>query len=135
MDQDNQKNLLLAIVLSVGVLLAWQMFYAGPKLKEDQERRQRIQQEQGQLKEQPGRDTLWRAEKEAPLTPTSPVTLVWDNGQGLVFRRTIAVDADYLFTVTDEVENTTGQSVALHPYSLISLHGMPKTEGYYILHE
>jgi len=30
-------------VLSVGVLLAWQMFYAGPKLKEDQERRQRVQ--------------------------------------------------------------------------------------------
>ena len=30
-DQDNQKNLLLAIVLSVGVLLAWQVFYAGPK--------------------------------------------------------------------------------------------------------
>ena len=36
MDQDNQKNLLLAIVLSVGVLLIWQVFYAGPKLKEDQ---------------------------------------------------------------------------------------------------
>jgi YidC/Oxa1 family membrane protein insertase len=53
-DQDNQKNLLLAIVLSVGVLLAWQVFYAGPKLKDDQERRQRIQQEQSQVKEQPG---------------------------------------------------------------------------------
>ena len=45
------------------------------------------------------------------LTPSSPVTLSWDNGQGLIFRRTIAVDADYLFTVTDEVENKTGQSV------------------------
>ena len=56
----------------------------------------------------PGRDTVWRAEKEAPLTPGSPVTLVWDNGQGLVFRRTIAVDADYLFTVTDQVQNNTG---------------------------
>ena len=54
MDQDNQKNLLVAIVLSVAVLLMWQMFYAGPKLKEDQERRQRIQQEQTQTKEQPG---------------------------------------------------------------------------------
>ena len=40
-DQDNQKNLLVAIVLSVAVLLGWQMFYAGPKLKEEQERRQR----------------------------------------------------------------------------------------------
>jgi len=45
-DQDQQKNLLLAIVLSVAVLLAWQMFYAGPKLKDEQERRQRAQQEQ-----------------------------------------------------------------------------------------
>src|SRR6187200_3091614 len=55
MDLDNQKNLLVAIVLSVAVLLMWQMFYAGPKLKEDQERRQRIQQEQQtQPKEQPG---------------------------------------------------------------------------------
>ena len=36
----------------------------------------------------PGRDTVWRVEKEAALTPASPVTLVWDNGQGLVFRRT-----------------------------------------------
>src|SRR5947207_10768373 len=61
-DQDNQKNLLLAIVLSVGVLLAWQVFYAGPKLKDDQERRQRIQQEQSQVKEQPG------SPKTAPVT-------------------------------------------------------------------
>ena len=51
-DQDNQKNLLLAIVLSVAVLLGWQLFYAGPKLKEEQERRQRIQQQQAQAKEQ-----------------------------------------------------------------------------------
>jgi YidC/Oxa1 family membrane protein insertase len=52
-DQDNQKNLLLAIVLSVAVLLAWQFFYAGPKLKEEQERQARIRQEQqGKTKEQ-----------------------------------------------------------------------------------
>src|SRR5690348_17700150 len=49
-DQDHQKNLLLAIVLSVAVLLAWQMFYAGPKLKDEQERRQRAQQEQTHTK-------------------------------------------------------------------------------------
>ena len=61
-DQDNQKNLLLAIVLSVVVLLVWQVFYAGPKLKEEQERRQRIQQEQSQPKEQPGAPTA------APVT-------------------------------------------------------------------
>ena len=51
-DQDNQKNLLLAIVLSVAVLLGWQFFYAGPKLKEEQERQARIRLEQQQAKEQ-----------------------------------------------------------------------------------
>src|SRR4029453_7322513 len=64
-DKDSQKNLLLAIVLSVGVLLFWQVFYAGPKLKEDQERRQRALQEQSQV--QPG------APNTAPIvTPGAP---------------------------------------------------------------
>src|SRR6476620_10304938 len=83
----------------------------------------------------PGRDTVWRAENDAPLTPGAPVTLVWDNGQGLVFRRTIAVDTDYLFTITDAVENKTGGEIALLPFALISRHGTPPTSGYYILHE
>jgi hypothetical protein len=48
MQDDNQKNLLLAIVLSVAVLLGWQMFYAGPKMKQEQERLQRQQQTQTQ---------------------------------------------------------------------------------------
>jgi hypothetical protein len=82
----------------------------------------------------PGRDTLWQAERQGPVTPSAPLTLMWENGQGLIFRRTIAVDADYLFTVVDEVENKTGAAVALHPFALISRHGMPKIEGFYILH-
>jgi YidC/Oxa1 family membrane protein insertase len=243
-DQENQKNLLLAIVLSVAVLLAWQFFYAGPRLKEEQDRQARARQEQAaKEKEQspqtapnagtpeaapgkpgavptqkspasaltreaalnasprvrietpsvtgsialkggriddvvlakyretvdpksanvvlfspsdsphpyyaeygwyagagvtlplPDRDTLWRAEKDGPLTPGSPVTLLWDNGKGLLFRRTISVDENYLFTVSDEVENKTDKAVTLHPYALISRHGMPKVEGYMILHE
>src|SRR5262249_55585150 len=70
-DQDSQKNLLIAIVLSVAVLLAWQMFYAGPRLKEQQERREHIQQEQTQAKAPPGADkavqgTLPPAAVQAP---------------------------------------------------------------------
>ena len=42
--QPDQKNLMLAIVLSMGVLLLWQYFYAAPKLKEEQERQKRAQQ-------------------------------------------------------------------------------------------
>ena len=239
-DQDHQKNLLLAIVLSVAVLLAWQMFYAGPKLKDEQERRQRVQQEQSLGKQpgaaptaapgeqaqvalpsaapaseahsreaalrssaqsrvridtpslrgsialqggriddlvlvkyretvspdspnvvlfspsgtpapyyaeygwaagagadqpMPGSDTVWRLEKGSVLTPSSPVTLAWDNGRGLVFRRHIAADDNYLLTVTDAVENRSGAEVTLNPYALISRHGLPQTQGFYILHE
>jgi YidC/Oxa1 family membrane protein insertase len=83
----------------------------------------------------PGNDTEWKVEKGGPLTPDAPVTLVWDNGQGLTFRRMIAVDRDYMFKITDSVENKTGQEVTLYPYALISRHGLPKTLGYYILHE
>ena len=43
-DPDQQRNLLLAVVLSMAVLLGWQLFYAGPKMKEEQARH-RAQQE------------------------------------------------------------------------------------------
>jgi YidC/Oxa1 family membrane protein insertase len=83
----------------------------------------------------PGPDTLWRQEGSGPLTVEHPVTLVYDNDQGLEFRRTIKVDDKYLFTVVDQVTNKGTGAVALYPYALISRHGMPETSGYYILHE
>jgi YidC/Oxa1 family membrane protein insertase len=243
-DQENQKNLLIAIVLSMAVLMAWQFFYVWPK--QEQERQARIRVEQTKAKEQPpapstpstpkteqatkpgvppsstpasaptrqaaldagprvgieapsykgsialkgGRiddlvlakyretvdpkspnvvlfspslspqahqpyyaeygwmagagvkqpmpdnTTLWSVEKGGPLTDKSPVTLAWNNGEGLLFRRTIAVDDGQLFTVTDEVENKSGSPVQLYPYALISRHGMPKLEGLWlVLHE
>jgi YidC/Oxa1 family membrane protein insertase len=82
----------------------------------------------------PSSDTVWTA--SAPtLTPQQPVTLNWDNGQGLTFRREIAVDANYMFTVKDSVENASGQTVTLFPYSYVRRHGTPVTAGFYILHE
>src|SRR5262245_16333272 len=35
---DNQNNLLIAVVLSMIVMLGWQFFYAGPQMKEQQEK-------------------------------------------------------------------------------------------------
>ncbi len=63
------------------------------------------------------------------------MTLAYDNGQGLEFRRTISVDDKYLFTVKEDVVNKSGNPVTLFPYGLISRHGTPETAGYYILHE
>jgi YidC/Oxa1 family membrane protein insertase len=242
-DPDQQKNLLLAVVLSMAVLLAWQLFYAGPKMKVEEQARQRAQQQQSQtakppataptagakapsavpegtvpgaapsplpaqtreeaLKDSPrlaietpslrgsialksgriddlmlvkyhetvdpksanvtlfsptnspqpyfaeygwvhqgdspqklpDRDTLWRAESNAPLTPANPVTLTWDNGQGLIFRRTISVDDDYMFKIVDAVENQWSAGVTLVPYARIHRYGTPHVQGYWIMHE
>jgi len=83
----------------------------------------------------PGPETVWRQEGAGALGVGRPVTLVYDNGAGLEFRRTISVDDKYLFTIRDEVVNRTDAPVTLFPYALISRHGTPKTLGYYILHE
>jgi YidC/Oxa1 family membrane protein insertase len=83
----------------------------------------------------PTADTLWRQEGSGALTVEHPVTLVYDNGEGLEFRRTIAVDNKYLFTLKDEVVNKGAAPVTLYPYALISRHGIPPTLGYYIMHE
>ena len=63
------------------------------------------------------------------------MTLTYDNGQGLVFHRKIAVDDRYMFTVTDSVENKSAQPVTLHPYAFVKRHGKPVSAGYSILHE
>ena len=83
----------------------------------------------------PDQNTMWQQEGSGALTPTSPVTLKYDNGDGLTFRRTIAIDDRYLFTIKDEVTNVGTAPVTLYPFALISRHGTPEVSGYYILHE
>src|SRR6202453_1502102 len=83
----------------------------------------------------PDQNTLWQQEGTGSLSPTSPVTLKYDNGDGLTFRRTIAIDDRYLFTIKDDVTNVGNAPVTLYPFALISRHGTPQVSGYYILHE
>jgi YidC/Oxa1 family membrane protein insertase len=83
----------------------------------------------------PNSETVWRQEGSGALAVGKPVTLVWDNGEGLEFRRTIAIDDKYMFTIKDEVVNKGTAPVTLYPYALIARHGVPQTLGYYILHE
>lgn len=82
----------------------------------------------------PNAETVWTADRQT-LTPSTPVTLSWDNGQGLVFRRTITVDDKFMFTVKSTVENRGSAPVTLQSYGLVSRHGKPTTLGYYVLHE
>ncbi|MDO6456540.1 membrane protein insertase YidC [Celeribacter halophilus] len=83
----------------------------------------------------PGANTLWSVEDGATLTPDTPVTLTWDNGNGLVFHRKIAIDENYLFTVTQSVENNTDTAARLFSYGVVARHGTPEVSKYFVLHE
>ena len=84
----------------------------------------------------PGRDTEWTRQGAGALSPGQEAVLTWDNGAGLEFRRTFTVDEDYMFTVRQEVTNTTDAPVRLAPYGLIARHGQPDDlRGFFIIHE
>ncbi|MGV3490842.1 MAG: membrane protein insertase YidC, partial [Devosia sp.] len=84
----------------------------------------------------PDANTVWSVEGDnAALTVATPVVLRWDNGAGLVFRRTITVDDQYLFTVVQSVENTTAGDIALYPYSRIVRQGTPRVQNFFVQHE
>ncbi|MBN9599051.1 MAG: membrane protein insertase YidC [Afipia sp.] len=83
----------------------------------------------------PDQNTLWKQDGANALTPTTPVVLTYDNGEGLTFKRTISIDDKYLFTIKDDVSNVGTAAATLYPFGLISRHGAPHVSGYYILHE
>ncbi|KIC46684.1 insertase [Ruegeria sp. ANG-S4] len=89
----------------------------------------------------PGPNTLWSVEQGETLGVDSPITLVWDNGNGLTFRRTVSVDENYMFSVTQSVENASNASVAMAPYGILARHGIgedgdiPELKNFFILHE
>jgi YidC/Oxa1 family membrane protein insertase len=81
----------------------------------------------------PDDDTLWTANGE--LIDGRPLTLSWNNGEGLTFQLIFSVDDNYMFTVQQRVQNDAGAPAALYPWSRIRREYTPVTLGYYILHE
>ncbi|NVK17205.1 MAG: membrane protein insertase YidC [Methylocystaceae bacterium] len=82
----------------------------------------------------PSADTVWSTDSQT-LKAGGSVNLTWDNGEGLLFTRTISLDQDYVFTIDETVTNTSAEQVDLYPYGLVSRSGTPKTSGFFILHE
>jgi YidC/Oxa1 family membrane protein insertase len=82
----------------------------------------------------PGSDDVWKASANT-LTASTPVTLSWDNGAGLVFEIVVSIDDNYMFKVDQQVQNNSGAEVKLYPWARIRRDYTPQTAGYYILHE
>lgn len=82
----------------------------------------------------PDENTLWSV-KGNELTPQTPVTLEWNNGQGLKFIRKISLDENYMFSMEQAVENTGSQNITLYPYGLISRTKDESTAATRVVHE
>ncbi len=88
------------------------------------------------LEDVPGANTPWTVESGETLTTETPVTLRWESPTGLIFRRTIGVDENFMFQVTQSVENTGAGQVSLAPYGIIARRGEPEdSKNFFILHE
>jgi YidC/Oxa1 family membrane protein insertase len=83
----------------------------------------------------PNKDTQWQVIEGKELTPQTPVTLVWYNGQGLTFKYVISMDEHYLFNVQQSVENHSGHAVTLVPYGLLSKHATEEDMQRSIAHQ
>ncbi len=67
----------------------------------------------------PGATTLWTA-SGGTLTPETPVTLSWNNGQGQEFQIKIAVDKDYMFAVDQTVVNQAAAPISVRSNGYVS---------------
>ena len=83
----------------------------------------------------PDNNSIWQIRDGKKLTPTSPVTLEWNNREGIIFSKKIEVDNKYLFKITETIRNEKNKTVELFHYSQITKNTKPTTENFYILHE
>lgn len=68
----------------------------------------------------PTENTIWNIKGNKKLSPLTPIVLEYSNGQGLNFIRKISLDENYMFSVEQAVENTSGENVTLYPFAVIS---------------
>lgn len=82
----------------------------------------------------PDSKTIWTV-KGTELTPSTPLILEWNNGQGLKFIRKITVDENYMFKIDQAVENNTDNKITLYPYALIKRSINPDNVKGGVIHE
>ncbi len=82
----------------------------------------------------PDSDTIWQSQ-DTVLTQDKPITLFWDNNEGLKFYLTIAIDENYMFSVTRKIENYGQEASSVLPYGIISRTADAEHQTFAILHE
>jgi len=80
-------------------------------------------------------NTIWDVKGNNILTPNNPVTLEWDNLEGLIFIKKIELDEKFLFKITQSIKNNSNKAFQFYPYAQITRQGQPEGTQIYILHE
>ena len=83
----------------------------------------------------PNSKTVWEIDGNKKLTPTEPVTLFWQNKQGIKFEKIIEIDDKFLFTINQKITNNSDRIYNLYPYGQIIRNQAPDVTNFYILHE
>ncbi len=84
--------------------------------------------------ELPNASTIWKSNRST-ISPSQPAVLTWDNGNGIIFKKTISLDEEYMFNIEQTIINNTSEEIKIYPYGLINRTGLPKLSGLFILHE
>ena len=84
--------------------------------------------------ELPNSNTNWKVEGNNKLTPGNPVTLVWNNNQGISFKK-IKIDEKFLFSIDQIITNQSEKSYDFYAYGQIIRNKSPEVTNFYILHE
>ena len=82
----------------------------------------------------PNLETEWKT-SDSELSNGSSITLSWTNNQNINFKIIYEIDENYLFNITQIVENNGDTSIDLFPYRLIKRINLPDTINFFILHE
>ena len=84
--------------------------------------------------EVPNQNTIWKSNTSS-LSPSNPVTLEWTNSKNITFKKIFTIDENYMFSITQEIENKSNGEIEVYPYRVIKRINTPDTIGFFILHE
>ena len=84
--------------------------------------------------EVPNQNTIWKSNSSS-LSASNPVTLEWTNRKNITFKKIFTIDENYMFSITQEIENKSNEKIEVYPYRVIKRINTPDTIGFFILHE
>ncbi|EUK18962.1 membrane protein insertase YidC [Commensalibacter papalotli (ex Servin-Garciduenas et al. 2014)] len=82
----------------------------------------------------PDINSVWKTDQKE-LTPEQPVTMTWDNGQGVKFEKTISIDKNYMFKFEQKVVNSSDKPVSVFFFGRVSRGFTPKELNGYLVHD